>query len=132
MRAKRLELKSKNLYLLTETNVEKVLKSMDKLHPDILIVDSIQTMYHNERNTVPGSVTQIRECAGVFIGKAKTENTAVLLVGHVNKEGSIAGTEGSGAYGGYRSLFRGRKPSELPRDPRDQKPFRLHQRARRF
>lgn len=91
MRAKRLELKSKNLYLLTETNVEKVLKSMDKLHPDILIVDSIQTMYHNESNTVPGSITQIRECAGVFIGKAKTENTAVLLVGHVNKEGSIAG-----------------------------------------
>ena len=91
MRAKRLELKSKNLYLLTETNVEKVLKSMDKLNPDILIVDSIQTMYHNESNTVPGSVTQIRECAGVFIGKAKSENTAVLLVGHVNKEGSIAG-----------------------------------------
>ena len=91
MRAKRLGLKSGKLYLLTETNVEKVLKSMDKLNPDILIVDSIQTMYHNESNTVPGSVTQIRECAGVFIGKAKSENTAVLLVGHVNKEGSIAG-----------------------------------------
>jgi DNA repair protein RadA/Sms len=91
MRAKRLGLTSGKLYLLTETNVEKVLKSMDKLNPDILIVDSIQTMYHNESNTVPGSVTQIRECAGVFIGKAKSENTAVLLVGHVNKEGSIAG-----------------------------------------
>ena len=91
MRAKRLELKSGKLYILTETNVEKILRSMDKLNPDILIVDSIQTMYHNESNTVPGSVTQIRECAGVFIGKAKAENTAVLLVGHVNKEGSIAG-----------------------------------------
>ena len=91
MRAKRLGLKSGKLYVLTETNVEKVLRQMDKLHPDILIVDSIQTMYHNESNTVPGSVTQIRECAGVFIGKAKTENTAVILVGHVNKEGSIAG-----------------------------------------
>ena len=91
MRAKRLGLQSGKLYVLTETNVEKILKSADKLHPDILIVDSIQTMYHNESNTVPGSVTQIRECAGVFINKAKTENTAVLLVGHVNKEGSIAG-----------------------------------------
>ena len=91
MRAKRLGLKSGKLFLLTETNVEKILKSMNKLNPDILIVDSIQTMYHNESNTIPGSVTQIRECAGVFIGKAKTENTAVLLVGHVNKEGSIAG-----------------------------------------
>lgn len=91
MRAKRLGLSSGKLYVLTETNVEKILKSMAKLNPDILIVDSIQTMYHNESNTIPGSVTQIRECAGVFIGKAKSENTAVLLVGHVNKEGSIAG-----------------------------------------
>ncbi len=91
MRAKRLGLASGTLYVLTETNVEKIVKSADKLTPDIIIVDSIQTMYHNESNTVPGSVTQIRECAGVFINKAKTEGISVLLVGHVNKEGSIAG-----------------------------------------
>ncbi len=91
MRAKRLGIKSGTLYVLTETNVEKILKGAEKVKPDIIIVDSIQTMYHSESNTVPGSVTQIRECAGVFIGKAKTEGISVLLVGHVNKEGSIAG-----------------------------------------
>ena len=91
MRAKRLGIKSGTLYVLTETNVEKILKSAEKVSPDIIIVDSIQTMYHNESNTIPGSVTQIRECAGVFINKAKTEGISVLLVGHVNKEGSIAG-----------------------------------------
>ena len=91
MRAKRLGIRSGTLYVLTETNVEKILKGAEKVKPDIIIVDSIQTMYHSESNTVPGSVTQIRECAGVFIGKAKTEGISVLLVGHVNKEGSIAG-----------------------------------------
>ena len=91
MRAKRLGIAGGKLYVLTETNVEKILSHVEKLSPDILIVDSIQTMYHNESNTVPGSVTQIRECAGVFIGKAKTDGLSVLLVGHVNKEGSIAG-----------------------------------------
>lgn len=91
MRAKRLGIARGALYVLTETNVEKVLSHTKKLMPDILIVDSIQTMYHNESNTIPGSVTQIRECAGVFINKAKTDGTSVILVGHVNKEGSIAG-----------------------------------------
>ncbi len=91
MRAKRLGIHPKNLYVLTETNVEKVLSHATKLHPDVIIVDSIQTMYHSESNTIPGSVTQIRESAGIFINKAKTDGTAVLLVGHVNKEGSIAG-----------------------------------------
>lgn len=91
LRAKRLGIKSGNLYILTETNVEKILSHASKLAPDIIIVDSIQTMYHSESNTIPGSVTQIRECASVFINKAKTDGTSVLLVGHVNKEGSIAG-----------------------------------------
>ncbi len=91
LRAKRLGIKGGGIYLLTETNAEKILSHAKKLAPDIIIVDSIQTMYHSESNTIPGSVTQIRECAGVFINKAKTDGTSVILVGHVNKEGSIAG-----------------------------------------
>ena len=91
LRAKRLGIKGGGIYLLTETNAEKILSHAQKLAPDIIIVDSIQTMYHSESNTIPGSVTQIRECAGVFINKAKTDGTSVILVGHVNKEGSIAG-----------------------------------------
>ena len=91
LRAKRLGIKSKSVYLLTETNVEKILESAKKLSPDMIIVDSIQTMYHTESTTIPGSITQIRECASMFINTAKTEGTSVILVGHVTKEGSIAG-----------------------------------------
>ncbi len=91
LRAKRLGIHSGGIYLLTETNAEKIIAHAKKLAPDIIIVDSIQTMYHSESSTIPGSVTQIRECAGVFINKAKTDGTSVILVGHVNKEGSIAG-----------------------------------------
>ena len=91
LRAKRLGIHGGGIYLLTETNVEKILSHAKKLGPDIIIVDSIQTMYHSESNAVPGSITQIRECAGVFINKAKSDGTSVILVGHVNKEGSIAG-----------------------------------------
>ncbi len=91
LRAKRLGIKSKSVYLLTETNVEKILESAKKLSPDMIIVDSIQTMYHTESTTIPGSITQIRECASMFINTAKTEGVSVILVGHVTKEGSIAG-----------------------------------------
>ena len=91
MRAKRLGIKSDNLWLLTETDAEKVLKKAEKLSPDVIVVDSIQTMYHSESSTIPGSVTQIRESAAMFINKAKTDGVSVLLVGHVNKEGGIAG-----------------------------------------
>ena len=91
LRAKRLGIKSKSVYLLTETNVENILRSAKKLSPDIIIVDSIQTMYHTESTTIPGSITQIRECASMFINTAKTEGTSIILVGHVTKEGSIAG-----------------------------------------
>lgn len=91
MRARRLHIKSKSIYLLTETNVEKILEHVRKLAPDLIIVDSIQTMYHTESATIPGSVTQIRECASMFINTAKTEGISVILVGHVTKEGSIAG-----------------------------------------
>lgn len=91
MRAKRLGIKSPNIWVLTETDAEKILKKADKLKPDVLIIDSIQTMYHSESGTVPGSVTQIRESSAIFINKAKADGTAVMLVGHVNKEGGIAG-----------------------------------------
>ena len=91
MRAKRLGISSQNIWVLTETDAQKVVSKASSLAPDVLIVDSIQTMYHSESATVPGSVTQIRESSAMFINKAKTDGTAVILVGHVNKEGGIAG-----------------------------------------
>ena len=91
MRARRLGIKSDNVFLLTETNVEKILNHAEKIKPDIIVVDSIQTMYHTESASIPGSSTQIRECASMFINSAKTSGTSVILVGHVTKEGNIAG-----------------------------------------
>lgn len=91
LRAKRLKTQGKNLYMLTETNVEKILAATDKLKPDVIIVDSIQTMYTDASSSTAGSVAQVKESTMSFIAKAKSEGISVILVGHVNKEGSIAG-----------------------------------------
>jgi DNA repair protein RadA/Sms len=64
---------------------------MDKVHPDVMIVDSVQTIYSDTSTSTAGSITQVRECALSFICKAKSGGTSVILVGHVNKEGGIAG-----------------------------------------
>ena len=91
LRAKRLGVLGQNLMILTETNMENILSELDKVKPDILIVDSIQTMFSDMASSAPGSVTQVKECALTLIGKAKKEGLSVILVGHVNKEGGIAG-----------------------------------------
>jgi DNA repair protein RadA/Sms len=91
LRAKRLGVSGKNLYVLTETNLDSILKEADKIKPDIMIVDSIQTIYDEAIKSAPGSVTQVRESALTLINRAKTEGISMLLVGHVNKEGGIAG-----------------------------------------
>lgn len=91
LRAERLNTKGNNLYILTETNIENILAKADKIKPDVIIADSVQTMYSDRVASAPGSVTQVKECAMAFIGKAKAHGISVLLVGHVNKEGGIAG-----------------------------------------
>lgn len=91
LRAKRLGVDGGNLYILTETNIESIMEQTVKIHPDVLIVDSIQTVFSDRVASTPGSVTQVKECTLSFIEKAKGENISVILVGHVNKEGSIAG-----------------------------------------
>lgn len=91
LRAKRLGVSGKNLYVLTETNLESILKEADKIEPDIMIIDSIQTIYDDMIKSAPGSVTQVRESALTLINRAKTKGISMLLVGHVNKEGGIAG-----------------------------------------
>ena len=91
LRAQRLGVTGENLSILTETNIEKILLEIDRTKPDVVIVDSIQTMYSENIGSTAGAVTQVRESALAFINKAKTDNISVILVGHVNKEGSIAG-----------------------------------------
>ncbi len=91
LRANRLGVDGRNLFILTETNIENILKETDKVKPEVIIVDSIQTIYSASVNSTPGSVTQIKESALAFINKAKNDGISVIMVGHVNKEGSIAG-----------------------------------------
>ncbi|MBQ8743230.1 MAG: DNA repair protein RadA [Clostridia bacterium] len=90
-RAKRLGVSGDMLYLMTETSLERVLAQCDELSPDFVIVDSIQTLYSDAVSASAGSLTQVKECAARFIAMAKGKGIAVLMVGHVNKEGSIAG-----------------------------------------
>jgi len=91
LRADRLGVNSGNLYVYTETNIEKIHEALNEIKPDLLIIDSIQTMYDNSSSSSPGSVTQVRECSLSFMQRAKTEEMSVIIVGHVNKEGGIAG-----------------------------------------
>ena len=91
LRAQRLGITGDGLFILTETNVENIMEQMQKVQPDVVILDSIQTMYSSAVNSTPGSISQVRECALSFINKAKSDGISVIMVGHVNKEGSIAG-----------------------------------------
>jgi DNA repair protein RadA/Sms len=91
MRGERLGITAENLYLLPETNLENILSETDKLKPDVVIVDSIQTVFSMKVESAPGSVSQVRESAAQFLMLAKTTGIAVFLIGHVTKEGSLAG-----------------------------------------
>jgi len=91
MRGERLGLNAENLFLLPETNLENILAETERLNPHFVIVDSIQTVFSEKIESAPGSVSQVREVAGQFMMFAKQTATPVFLVGHVTKEGSIAG-----------------------------------------
>jgi DNA repair protein RadA/Sms len=91
MRADRLKLRAENFYLLTETNIQPIFQEIKKLKPQLVIVDSIQTLQSAYVESSPGSVSQIRECAAEFQKFAKETHTPVFLIGHITKDGSIAG-----------------------------------------
>ena len=91
MRADRLKLKNDKFYLLTETSTQTIFQEIKKLKPQLVIVDSIQTLHTSIIDSSPGSVSQIRECAAEFQRFAKETNTPVFLIGHITKDGSIAG-----------------------------------------
>ncbi|MBR5308657.1 MAG: DNA repair protein RadA [Clostridia bacterium] len=91
LRAERLGINSDKVLVYSECNLTDVLSEIDIVNPDIVIIDSIQTMYDANSSSVQGSVTQVKICANELIRIAKTTNTAILIVGHVNKDGAIAG-----------------------------------------
>lgn len=91
LRAKRLGLENSQVDLATATSVRDILHTLEKDTPNLVIIDSIQTMYVDNIDAAPGTVTQVRACSNEFIRFAKQRNCAVFLVGHVTKEGQIAG-----------------------------------------
>ena len=91
LRARRLGIGGRNLYLLTETDLQAALAAAESLSPDIVIIDSIQTVYMPELASAPGSVTQVRECALALLRWAKERGVSICIVGHVTKEGELAG-----------------------------------------
>ena len=91
LRAERLKIDRDNLYLLTETDLDSVIAECGDVSPDVIIIDSIQTLSSDKLSSVPGSISQVRESALTLINYAKGTNAAVFLVGHVNKEGGISG-----------------------------------------
>ncbi len=91
LRADRINIENENAFFVSETSLEKILEHVDNMQPDLLVVDSIQTMCTEAAESSPGSVTQVRECAAALLRIAKTRDLPVILIGHINKEGSIAG-----------------------------------------
>lgn len=91
MRADRVEGGNENCFILTETNIQLIFQHSQELNPDIIIIDSIQTVTTEDIDSSAGSISQIRECAGEFQRYAKTTGSAVFLVGHITKDGTIAG-----------------------------------------
>lgn len=91
LRAHRLGVKSDRVEVASESRLERILHLADTRKPHVLVVDSIQTVYLNEVSSAPGSVSQVRECAARLMGLAKNKGIAVFLIGHVTKDGNIAG-----------------------------------------
>ena len=91
LRAERLNLPTADLLLLTETDIDRILEQAASVKPAVMVIDSIQTVFSEALQSPPGSVAQVRECAGRLVNFAKSSGTAVYLIGHVTKDGSIAG-----------------------------------------
>lgn len=91
LRAERLGVAPEELYILSETRLSDVVEAADEMKPDILIVDSIQTLYHEENDSSPGSVSQVKDCTMTMMQLSKTQGITIFVVGHINKDGNIAG-----------------------------------------
>ena len=91
LRAQRLGIREEGLYLYSETNLDEIVAAVEEQKPDILIVDSIQTIYNGDSSSSPGSVAQVKECTRALMHLAKGMGVTVFVVGHINKEGSLAG-----------------------------------------
>ena len=91
LRAERLHVTPEELYILSETRLSDVVEAAEEMNPDILIVDSIQTLYNEDNESSPGSVSQVKDCTMTMMQLSKAQGITVFVVGHINKDGNIAG-----------------------------------------
>ena len=91
MRSSRLNINNENLFIMTETNVSLISEEIKFTKPDIVIIDSVQTMNNPESSSFPGSVSQVKECTNIFLKLSKMLDITIIMIGHVNKDGAIAG-----------------------------------------
>lgn len=91
MRAERIGIENQSCFILTETNLDAILNHTASIEPKLIVIDSIQTLHSNQIESAPGSVSQVRECTSQLLRLAKEKNIAILLIGHITKDGSIAG-----------------------------------------
>ena len=91
LRAERLGVSPEELFILSETRLSDVVEATEEMKPDILIVDSIQTLYNEENESSPGSVSQVKDCTMTMMQLSKTQGITIFVVGHINKDGNIAG-----------------------------------------
>ena len=91
LRAQRLGVNPESLFILSETRMSDILSAVNELQPDILIADSVQTLYNEENESSPGSVSQVKDCTMSLLELSKSQGITVFVVGHINKDGAIAG-----------------------------------------
>ena len=91
LRSSRLHLKSENFFVFAETDLVHIIAAINNVEPAVVVIDSIQTMYRSELENSPGTITQIRECTSLLMEEAKKKHYSVIIIGHVTKEGMIAG-----------------------------------------
>lgn len=91
LRAERLRVDPEGLFILSETRLSDILEAVEELKPDILIADSIQTLYHEANESAPGSISQVKDCTMALMQLSKSQGLTVFVVGHINKDGNIAG-----------------------------------------
>ncbi|MCL1632363.1 DNA repair protein RadA [Sporolactobacillus sp. CPB3-1] len=91
MRAMRLGVASKDLFVLAETDIQHIERQLAHMHPEVMVIDSIQTIYNSELSSAPGSISQVKECTACLLRLAKQKGIAIFIVGHVTKNGALAG-----------------------------------------
>jgi DNA repair protein RadA/Sms len=131
MRARRLALEVRAVHLIAEIQLERIAATLDAERPEVAVVDSIQTLWSEALQSAPGSVAQVRECAAQLARHAKKSGTALFIIGHVTKEGAIAGPRVLEHIVDTGALLRGRPAFQLPPGARGQEPLRRGQRTGR-